>query len=96
MSLDSICYLNASCKPGIRRLIETRVRKGELVPVEIEGARNQEHWATPQTLEVAATTAEEMVHILSPFDPLIHQRKRLQRRARARLAGISRTEAIRP
>jgi uncharacterized protein YcaQ len=78
VSLDSICYLNASCKPVIRRLIEARMRKGELVPVEIEGAHKQEHWARPQTLEVSSTPAEEMVHILSPFDPLIHQRKRLQ------------------
>jgi uncharacterized protein YcaQ len=77
VSLDSVCYLSASRKPGMRRLIETRMRKGALVRVEIEGAHKQEHWAMPEALDAASTTAEEMVHILSPFDPLIHQRKRL-------------------
>ena len=28
--------------------------------------------------EAATEPAQEMVHILSPFDPLVHQRKRLQ------------------
>jgi uncharacterized protein YcaQ len=45
------------------------------VPVALEGAGKQEHWAEPATLE-GATGASELVHILSPFDPLIIQRKR--------------------
>ena len=32
----------------------------------------------PETLDTAAAPVEEMVHILSPFDPLVIQRKRLQ------------------
>jgi uncharacterized protein YcaQ len=35
------------------------------------------HWVRPESLE-AAIPEGEMVHILSPFDPLIHQRRRLQ------------------
>ena len=61
----------------MRRLIETRVRRKELVPVELEGAGKLEHWARPEALEATFDPAEEIVHILSPFDPLIHQRKRL-------------------
>src|SRR5712675_1977720 len=38
VSLDSICHLDAPSKPSIRRLIEARVRRGELVPVALEGA----------------------------------------------------------
>ena len=45
VSLDSICHLDAPSKAAIRRLIEARVRRGELVPVELEGAGKQEHWA---------------------------------------------------
>jgi uncharacterized protein YcaQ len=75
VSLDSICHLDAPSKPGVRRLIEARVRRNELVPVTIEGGRKQEHWARPETLDNAAA-ASELVHILSPFDPLIIQRKR--------------------
>ena len=40
-----------------------------------------ERWSTgrrPETLESPSEPAEELVHILSPFDPLISQRKRLQ------------------
>ena len=77
VSLDSVCYLDAGRKPAMRRLIESRVRRQELVPVAIEGAGTPPHWLRPQTLEGGADGAEETVHILSPFDPLINQRKRL-------------------
>jgi uncharacterized protein YcaQ len=46
------------------------------VPVALEGADKQEHWALPRTLETAGEDAADLVHILSPFDPLIIQRKR--------------------
>jgi uncharacterized protein YcaQ len=69
VSLDSICHLDAPSKPAVRRLIQARVRRRELVPVALQGAGKQEHWAgeTPGP-----------VHILSPFDPLIIQRKRTE------------------
>ena len=76
VSLDSICHLDAPSKAAIRRLIEARVRSKELVPVALEGAGKQEHWASPATLEAAGGGAPELVHILSPFDPLTIQRKR--------------------
>jgi uncharacterized protein len=75
VSLDSICHLDAPSKAAIRRLIEARVRAGALLPVALEGAGKQEHWAEPATLEQAGAVSE-LVHILSPFDPLIIQRKR--------------------
>ncbi|MBX9824962.1 MAG: winged helix DNA-binding domain-containing protein [Xanthobacteraceae bacterium] len=75
VSLESICYMDAKSKPVVRQLIESRVRRQELVPVEITGAGRQEHWAQPDVLE-AGGPASELVHILSPFDPLIIQRKR--------------------
>jgi uncharacterized protein YcaQ len=78
VSLDSICHLDAPRKPAIRRLIDSRVRRNELVPVELEGAAKHEHWARPDVLETAGDAASEMVHILSPFDPLIIQRKRTE------------------
>jgi uncharacterized protein YcaQ len=76
VSLDSICHLDAPSKPQVRRLIEARVRRNELVPVALEDAGKQEHWAEPATLENVGEAASELVHILSPFDPLIIQRKR--------------------
>lgn len=76
VSLDSICHLDAPSKPAVRRLIEARIRRGELKPVALEGAGKQEHWAEPATLENVGDAASELVHLLSPFDPLIIQRKR--------------------
>jgi uncharacterized protein YcaQ len=76
VSLDSICHLDAPSKPGVRRLIEARVRRGELVSVALEGAAKQEHWVSPAALEERTEVAPTLVHILSPFDPLIIQRKR--------------------
>ena len=76
VSLDSICHLDAQRKPAILKLIEARVRRRVLVPVELEGAEKLRHWAKPDTLETADDTSSEIVHVLSPFDPLIIQRKR--------------------
>ncbi|MGC2776685.1 MAG: winged helix DNA-binding domain-containing protein, partial [Bradyrhizobium sp.] len=78
VSLDSLCHLNASAKTQVRRIVDARVRRGELVPVALEGAGKQEHWAEPGALEAAIEISPERVHILSPFDPLIIQRKRTQ------------------
>lgn len=79
VSLDSICHLDAPRKAGIRALIEARVRRKQLVPAALEGAGRLEHWVAPELLDdPAAEQAGEQVHILSPFDPLIIQRKRLQ------------------
>ena len=52
------------------------MRRKELVPVALEGAGKQEHWARPEALERAGGEPSELVHILSPFDPLMIQRRR--------------------
>ncbi|WP_426423893.1 winged helix-turn-helix domain-containing protein [Bradyrhizobium genosp. A] len=75
VSLDSICHLDAPSKKAVAHLIAARVRRGELLPVAIEGAGKQEHWAMPAALE-PHDVSPDLVHILSPFDPLIIQRKR--------------------
>lgn len=77
VSLDSICHLDAPGKAAVRRIIEARLRRNELVAVAIDGAGKQEHWARPESLQREEQGAQPaLVHILSPFDPLIIQRKR--------------------
>ncbi len=76
VSLDSICYGNLSMKPAIIPLIELAVRRKRLVPVQIEGHEKLRHWASPSALDAVASPGS-LVHILSPFDPLVIQRKRL-------------------
>jgi uncharacterized protein len=78
VSVESICYLDPQRKPAIRRLVESRVRRKELTPVQLEGAGEALHWARPNTLDALPDPAQEQVHILSPFDPLIIQRKRFR------------------
>jgi uncharacterized protein YcaQ len=78
VSLDSICYADAKRKAPVRELIESAMRRKELAPVTFEGAENTEHWITPELLDTVPEPAESLVHILSPFDPLIIQRNRLK------------------
>jgi hypothetical protein len=61
----------------VRKIIERRVRGKKLVPVTIEGAGRAEHWAMPDMLDAPPSPENPPVHILSPFDPLVIQRKRL-------------------
>lgn len=78
VSLDSICHLDAQRKAQVHAAIETRIRCGELTPVTIAGAEKVEHWCEPQALDAIPPLDRERVHLLSPFDPLIIQRKRLK------------------
>ena len=78
VSLDSICYLDGRRKPAVERAIEARVRRDELVPVALDGAVKQQHWARREEMDAPLDAPPQSVHILSPFDPLIVQRKRLK------------------
>ena len=53
------------------------MRRRELVPLALEGAERIEHWARPEALAERAAPPPDLVHILSPFDPLVLPRKRL-------------------
>jgi uncharacterized protein YcaQ len=78
VSVESICYQDAPRRLAMRRLLESRARRKELIPVQVEGAGQWLHWIRPDDLDAIPDPAPEQVHILSPFDPLIIQRKRLQ------------------
>jgi uncharacterized protein YcaQ len=79
VSLDSICHLDAPSKPMVKALIDSRVRAKKLVPLTLAGPDQTLHWAAPETLEAPAGIPPGLVHIISPFDPLVIQRKRLKR-----------------
>jgi uncharacterized protein YcaQ len=74
VSVDSASYLDPGTKPAIRRLVERRVRRKELIPVSVEGSAP--HWVRPDALDPLPDS--EQTHILSPFDPLVIQRKRFR------------------
>jgi uncharacterized protein YcaQ len=77
VSLGSICYGNLAVKADILPLIEAAVRRRRLVPVHIDGYPKLRHWVAPSVLETAMAPMAPIVHLLSPFDPLVIQRKRL-------------------
>ena len=77
ISAASVMYPRLVLSPELKQLVERRVRKKQLVPVAIEGDPAP-HWVAPEALEAPAVESEPLVHILSPFDPLIIQRKRLK------------------
>ena len=78
VSLDSALHMtHAAIRPALRQLIEARVKRRQLVPLALEGAERITHWARPEALELPIGHGDAPVHILSPFDPLIIQRKRL-------------------
>jgi uncharacterized protein YcaQ len=76
VSLDSVCHLDAPRKAAVAKLIRARVRRKELVPVALAGARH-EHWVSAELLEAKLAPIGDVVHILNPFDPVAIQRKRL-------------------
>ena len=77
VSLDSICHLDAPSKPAIRAEIEARIRRRQLRPVAIATAQKGEHWVAVEALDALPQVSPTAVHLLSPFDPLVIQRKRL-------------------
>ncbi len=76
ISLDSVCYLDSKQKKPVSELIEAQLQSGELIEVSIEGSDKIKLWGRPETIQQNYSTSE-LTHILSPFDPLIIQRKRL-------------------
>ncbi len=77
VSLESICHLEPSRKPAMKELILKQVDSEKLIPLQIEGFEKIQHWIKPELVKKKINLDEEQVHILSPFDPLIIQRKRL-------------------
>jgi hypothetical protein len=79
VSLDSICHLEAGRKPAIHSLIERELRAKRLLPVAIDGLAGAVYWARPDALDRPPPDVDpDQVHILSPFDPLVIQRKRTE------------------
>lgn len=76
VSIESACYMDTPRKAAMKALLDKRVRARRLVPVVIKGAEKVPHWASPEALEGKDAPLPGIVHILSPFDPLIIQRKR--------------------
>lgn len=72
-TLSEIGYLRKRIKPTLTKVINKLVKSGELIPLKIEGL-DHEYYSLPNT--IFKEQVQEL-HILSPFDNLVIQRKRL-------------------
>lgn len=77
VSAASMMHPRSSLAPEMKVLIERRMRRGQLVPVQLSGDATL-HYATPEALDTRPGETKPLVHILSPFDPVVIQRKRLK------------------
>ncbi len=76
VSLDSIAHLQGGeTKAAIKKYLQLQVKKNLLMPVQVSGV---DHWTQEEILDLKTKPEKPCVHILSPFDPLIIQRKRLK------------------
>lgn len=73
ISGPSVMHPRLRFTPEMAEVIEARLRRKLLVPVTVAG---ELHYASPEAL-APSTPGEPLVHILSPFDPLVIQRRRL-------------------
>lgn len=76
ISLDSACYMDAPRKAALKKRVDGLVKKGVLVPTRVQGVDKVQFWARPEDLETPSEPS--LVRLLSPFDPLVIQRKRLK------------------
>ncbi len=78
INIDSTSHLEkVPFKKKMQKLIEQKVKNNQLIEIEIDGIAKSQHWIQPELLQQKIKTSE-LTHILSPFDPLTIQRKRLK------------------
>jgi len=78
ISIDSTSHLEkVPFKKKMRNLIEKKVKAQELIEIQIDGFSKIQHWMAAEFLQ-GKVSESELTHILSPFDPLTIQRKRLK------------------
>lgn len=73
----SVMYPRLRFSDEIAARVESRVRRKLLRQVTVEG--EGPYFVAPETLDNLPAEGEPLVHVLSPFDPLIIQRQRLAR-----------------
>lgn len=78
-NLESATYLEkAEQKLQMKKAIEARVQSGTLIPIEVTDIEKTIFYTSPENLNLKTKINDERTHILSPFDPLVIQRKRLK------------------
>lgn len=71
VDLESITYLDKDLKKEVNQELNLRVKNKQLIPFG-------HYFCQPESFEKQIEIQPERVHLLSPFDPLVIQRKRLK------------------
>jgi hypothetical protein len=77
ISGPSVMHPRLRFTPTMQKMLDTRVRTKRLVPVTV-GDDPAVHLVSPEAMETPAAEGQPLVHILSPFDPVVIQRRRLK------------------
>lgn len=73
---SEIAYLRAGMKPVVERVMAEMLEQGEIIPLSI---KSKLYFALPSSLQLLnRTLSRKRLRILSPFDNLLIQRKRMQ------------------
>lgn len=73
-----ITYLRSGLQPTMNNVLKRMANQGELVRVEVEGMDGQLYSSSEILSQSKSTETNPKVHLLSPFDNLIIQRKRVK------------------
>ena len=72
---ENIAYLRQGLKPTVQNYLVNMCKKGELYKITVN---EKEYYALPDRLSLLNNRIHKKVHILSPFDNMVIQRKRLK------------------
>jgi len=75
VDLNSTCHNRPSQKKKMQQLIEERIQTEDLTETSVEG---KTYFVRPEDINLRIKIDTELVHILSPFDPLVIQRKKTE------------------
>jgi len=73
---QEIGYLRKASGPSIQRVLKEKLRKKELVQVEVEGV-DEVYFTRPEYLDREPNLLQNQLYILNPFDNMVIQRKRM-------------------
>jgi len=73
-----IAYLRSSVKEQVSKTLKELVKKGELIAVEIENKKGFFYTTKEELKSIEKIKKINTIHLLSPFDNAIIQRKRIQ------------------
>lgn len=79
IELSEIGYLQSNLKTAISRVIQEMIIAEDVIPVEVEGQKNKLYLSSNVIIKKYSNRQhDKQIHILSPFDNILIQRKRIK------------------